>query len=46
MLENMCQCPMGDVDEELGRMIIKGAVESHVRGYTLSSGTLSGRSGL
>ena len=41
MLENMCQCPMGDVDEELGGMIIKGAVESHVRGYTLASGTLS-----
>jgi len=40
MLETMCQCPMGDVDE-LGGMVIKGAVESHVRGNTLASGTLS-----
>jgi len=41
MLESMCQCPMQDVDEELGGLVVKGAVDNHVRGYTLASGSLS-----
>jgi len=41
MLESMCQCPMRDVDEDMGGLVVKGAVESHVRGYTLARGTLS-----
>mgnify|MGYP006924543055 CR=1 FL=1 len=41
MLESMCQCAMGDVDEELGGMVIKGAVKSQACGYTLTGWTLS-----
>ena len=41
VLEHMCQCPIGDVDKDLGGCVVKGAVESHVRGYMLASGTLS-----
>jgi len=32
LLDSMCQCPMRDVDEELGGVVVKGAVDSHIRG--------------
>ena len=39
--EHMCHCPVADVDKELGAIVVKGSVDFHVRGYMLSSGTLS-----
>jgi len=41
VIEQMCQCPVADADAELAASLIKGALESHVRGYSLMSGTLS-----
>jgi len=35
------QCKLEDVDKELTGMIVKGAVETQVRGYMLTSGTMS-----
>jgi len=41
VIEQMCQCPVADADAELATSLIKGALDSHVRGYSLMSGTLS-----
>ena len=39
--EHMCHCPVADLDKELRDIVVKGAVDFHVRGYMLSSETLS-----
>ena len=41
VIEQMCQCPVADADPELAALLIAGAMQSHVRGYSLMSGTLS-----
>jgi len=41
VIEQMCHCPVADADPELAAVLIKGALESHIRGYSLMSGTLS-----
>jgi len=41
VIEQMCQCPVADADPELAALVIAGAIQSHVRGYSLMSGTLS-----
>lgn len=41
VIEQLCQCPVADADPQLSALLIKGALESHVRGYSLMSGTLS-----
>jgi len=40
VLETMCHCPVLDIEKELAATVIKGAVDSHIRGYVLTSGTL------
>jgi len=41
VIEQMCHCPVADADPELASALIKGALATHVRGYSLMSGTLS-----
>jgi len=41
VIEQMCHCPVADADPELAATIMKGALATHVRGYSLMSGTLS-----
>lgn len=40
-MERMCQCPIGDVEKVLSGLVVKGAMERHVRGYILTSGSLN-----
>lgn len=37
----LCQCPLEDVDAEVAGLIVKGAIEKQVRGYMLTSGTMT-----
>jgi len=41
VIEQMCQCPVADADPELASLLTAGSIQSHLRGYTLMSGTLS-----
>jgi len=40
VLETMCHCPVLDIEKELAATVIKGAIDNHLRGYVLTSGTL------
>jgi len=41
VIEQMCHCSVADADPELAAALIQGALELHIRGYSLMSGTLS-----
>ena len=41
VIEQTYHCPVADADPELAATIMKGALVTHVRGYSLMSGTLS-----
>ena len=41
VLEVLYQCPVQDVDADIAGVVIKGALDSQVRGFMLTSGTLS-----
>jgi len=41
IIVQLCRCPVEEADQELASYIIKGAVQSHLRGYTLTSGSLA-----
>ena len=41
IIVQLCRCPVAEADQELASYIIKGAVQSHLRGYTLTTGSLA-----
>jgi len=41
IIVQLCRCPVAEADQELSSYIIKGAVQSHLRGYTLTTGSLA-----
>jgi len=40
VVSELYQCPFDEVDSEMAGIVVKGAMESQVRGFVLSSGTL------